>query len=156
MHISIWLQVQCIVMLILGQALHLFLLKVPSLKARARAAGKPFSWKEWWCEDWNIVVSTLIIGALVTVGLNELVTWKPEILDYVKWFYAAIGAFGSTVAQAKFSQYEKKLLAVIDIKSNVSDEVTGGTTTVKETIEKAAVENIHVSVTQKKTGSDGK
>lgn len=138
-------------MLILGQALHLFLIKVPSLKSRARAAGKPFSWKDWWCEDWNIVVSTLIIGAMVTIGMNELAAWKPEILDYVKWFYGAIGAFGSTVAMAKFSQYEKKLLSVIDIKTNVSDALTGGTTTVGGTVEAAKQQGIDVAPTPKKT-----
>lgn len=134
--ISIWLQTQCVIMLLLGQALHLFLIKVPSLKQRARAASKPFSWNEWWTEDWNVVVSTIIIGAMVTIGLNEIITWKPDILDYVKWFYAAIGAFGSTVAMAKFSQYEKKMLSLMDIKANISDQITGGTTTIKETIEK--------------------
>jgi hypothetical protein len=130
------LYIQCVAMFILGQAAHLFLIKVPAVKQRCRAANKPFTWKEWWNCDWNVVIGTQIVGALVIIGLDQLLNWKPFILDYVKWFFAGVGAFGSTVAMAKWSQYEKSLNALLDVKSNVADAITGGTTTVKETVEK--------------------
>jgi hypothetical protein len=116
--------------------LHLFLVKVPAIKNRARAANKTFIFKEWWGCDWNIIIGTQVLGAMFIIGLNELLHWKPYILDYVKWFFAAVGAFGSTVAMAKFSQYEKELTKVLDIKSNIADVVTGGTTSSAETIRK--------------------
>lgn len=148
---------QYLIMNLCGQLLHLFLIKVPSQKAKARAVNKTFSWKEWWLCDWNVIVSTQIIFIALIVGWDQFVAWKPEIADVAKWFFLLVGAFGSTVAMAKFSSYEKNLMGLIDIKSNVSDEVTGGTTTVKETIEKAAEEDITVSSTIKKTGTgDGK
>jgi hypothetical protein len=37
---------------------------------------------------------------------------------------------------AYLSKYESQIMALLDIKSNVSDAVTGGTNTVKETVEK--------------------
>jgi len=126
----------CVAMSVLGQAAHLFLVKVPGLKKTARALNKQFTWKEWFASDWNIIVGTQVITALCILGLDEIVTWKPEVLSYVKWFFAGIGAFGSTIAMAKMSQFEKQLTALTDVKASVSDAVTGGTTTVKETIEK--------------------
>jgi hypothetical protein len=123
-------------MMILGQMAHLFLLKIPAVKDRCRAANKPFTWREWWNCDWNVVIGTLVIGALFIIGLDQFLNWKPQVLNYVKWFFAGIGAFGSTAAMAYFSKYEKQLMALLDVKSNVSDAVTGGTITVRETIEK--------------------
>lgn len=124
----------CVAMFILGQAAHLFLIKIPSVKARCRAANKSFYFKEWWSCDWNIIIGTQVIGALVLLGLKELVTWRPGVIEYVRWFFAGIGAFGSTIAMAKGSQFEKSLTGLLSVKSNVSDAVTGGTETVQETI----------------------
>src|SRR5437762_13515301 len=94
------LYLQCVAMFILGQALHLFLIKVPQIKTQSRAVGKPFAWKSWWNCDWNIIIATQIIGALFIVGLDQFLNWKPEVLNYVKWFFAGLGAFGSTIAMA--------------------------------------------------------
>ncbi len=126
----------CVAMFILGQAAHLFLLKIPAIKTRCRAANKSFYFKEWWNCDWYIIIGTQVIGAMVILGLDEIVKWKPDVIYYVKWFFAAVGAFGSSVAMAKGSSYEKSLHNLLDVKSNVSDAVTGGTDTVKETVQK--------------------
>jgi hypothetical protein len=139
----------CVAMFILGQAAHLFLIKIPAIKNRSNAVGKPFKWKEWWNCDFNIIIGTQVIGALVLLGLKEIITWKPGVIEYVRWFFAGLGAFGSTIAMAKGSQFEKSLVNLIDIKSNVSDAVTGGTTTVSQTIREAAKEDIQVKPTVK-------
>lgn len=133
---TFFLLIQCVLMFIFGQCVHLLLVKMPALKKRVRAVNKKFLFREWWDEDWNIIIGTQFIGAMVIIGLNEIVAWKPEILEYVRWFFAAVGAFGSTIAMSKYSQYEKTITGLMDIKSNISDTVTGGTTTVAETIEK--------------------
>lgn len=115
------LYIQCVVMLILGQALQVFLIKVPDLKQRAKIANQQFIWKDWWIADWNTVVATTILGAMVIIGLNEIAHWNSLILDYIKWFFAAIGAFGSNVALAKWSSYAKYFNGVIDTKTNIAD-----------------------------------
>lgn len=120
---TLWLYTQCVIMFILGQALHVFLIKVPAVKERCRAANKPFSWGEWWGCDWNIIIATAIIGAMLILGLDQLLNWKPAILAYVKWFFGGFGAFGSTIALSKFSQFEKSLVKVIDLKSNIADGI---------------------------------
>lgn len=121
MTITTLLILQCIAMFILGQLLQLFWLKIPSLKKRSKAANYHFSLSDYWKEDWYLIIGTQILGALVVIGLNELVQWKPMILDYIKWFFAFIGAFASSVILSKLSAYEKKLTEVIDVKTNLSD-----------------------------------
>jgi hypothetical protein len=136
MNFNVWDYVFCVVMFILGQAGHLFLLKIPSIRARCRAANKPFTFKEWWDCDWNVIIGTQIIGAMIIFGLKEICTWKPGVIEYVRWFFAAVGAFGSSVAMAKASQFEKSLTGLLDVKSNIADAVTGGTTTIQDSIDK--------------------
>lgn len=124
MTITTWLILQCIAMFILGQLLQLFWLKIPSLKKRAKTANYKFSVKEYWQSDWYLIIGTQIVGAMLILGLNEIVQWKPAILDYVKWFFGSLGAFASSVVLSKLSAYEKMLSEVIDIKTNIADNVT--------------------------------
>jgi hypothetical protein len=121
---TLFLYLQCVLMFIGGQAIHLFLVKIPALKKRARAANKDFAMKEYWAEDWPIVVGTQVVGMVVILGLDQIVHWKPVILDWVKWWFALLGAFGSTVIMSRWSPFEKKLLNVIDVKTNIADGVT--------------------------------
>lgn len=122
------LYLECVLMFVLGQAAHLFLIKVPAIKERCRVANKAFQWHEWWGCDWNVIVGTQVIGALVILGLDEIITWKPEVLTYVKWFFSLLGAFGSTVAMAKMSQFEKSLNKIVDVKTDIADGLVPPTT----------------------------
>ena len=121
---TISLYIQIVAMFILGQMLQLFWLKIPSLKKRAKVANYKFSVKDYFSEDWHLIAGTQVFGAMAVLGLNELTHWRPEILDVVKWFFAAIGAFGSSVVLSKLSVFEKKLSNVIDFKTNIGDAVT--------------------------------
>jgi hypothetical protein len=124
----------CVVMFILGQAFHLFLVKIPAIKKRCKAANKKFYFTEWWAEDWNVIIGTQVVGAMVILGLKEIVTWKPGVIEYVRWFFAAVGAFGSVVAMAKASQFEANLTHLLSIKSNVSDAVSGRASNAQDAI----------------------
>lgn len=115
------LYLQCLGMFLLGQAAQIFLIKIPDIKKTAKISNQLFIWKDWWAADWNLVIGTFILGGLAIIGLDELVKWKPEILDYVKWFFAAVGAFGSYVVLAKLSKYQKYFEGVIDVKTNIAD-----------------------------------
>lgn len=130
------LYLQCIAMFILGQVLHLMWIKIPSMKAKARAANKAYYFKEFWSCDWNVIIGTQVLLASLLFGLGELLVWKPDIINHIKWTFWTVGAFASSVGMAKFSQYEKSLMQTLDIKSNIADHFTGGTTTVADTIKK--------------------
>lgn len=125
----------CVLMYLLGQALYLFLFTVPSLKEKCRIANKPFSWGDWWTCDWNIIVANFILAAMLTIGLKEFITWKPGVMDYIKWFFGGAGMLGTSLVQEKFGQFRKSINTLLDVKSNISDAITGTATTVKEAVE---------------------
>lgn len=126
----------CIAMSIGGQLLDLLLIQIPDLRKTAKAANKPFTLKEWWQRDWNVILATQVIIIMVTIGWDEIVGWKPGADNYMKWIYAGVGGFGSSIAMAKWGNYKRTTTELFSLKSNISDAVTGGTTTVHETIVK--------------------
>jgi hypothetical protein len=113
--------IQCVVMLMLGQTMQIFVVKIPALQDRADKANYKFTMKEWWSYDWTNVVITTIIGAVCVIGLDELTQWTPSVLKVVKWFFFFVGAFGTSLALSRWSAFEKKLGHIIDLKTNISD-----------------------------------
>lgn len=113
----------CVVMFIGGQLLQLFWVKIPAVKERCRVANKPFSMKTYWESDWNLIVGTCIFGGMLIVGLGELVTIKPEVLSYIRWFFAFIGFAGSSFVLSKYSKFEKSINAIVDLKTDIADGI---------------------------------
>ena len=130
--------ISCIAMAILGQWVQILFIAIPSIKKKAAAANQNFSWRDWWASDFNLVLGTMVIIGAAAIGLKEIANWKPEIMNYVRWFFFGIGAFGSNIAMSLLSKYQNKLMALLDIKANVADTVTGGTNSVQETIDKGS------------------
>lgn len=91
---------------------------------------------DWWDCDWNVVIGTFLVIALVTEGLDEILKWKPAIWEYVKFFFAFVGATGSSAAMSFLSKYDGQTMNMLDVKANISDILTGPTKTVSETITK--------------------
>ena len=129
---------QCLLMSIGAQLLDLLLIQIPQLRKKAAAANKPFSLKEWWNSDWNIILATQVIIIIVTIGYRELVGFSDVFSKYARWIYAGIGGFGSSIAMANWSSYNKLLTKLFSVKSNIADVMTGGTTTVSDTIKKGS------------------
>lgn len=133
-----WIYFQYGFMFFAGQLLHLLVVKIPSLRIKTRQANKKFSLKDWFIEDWNLIIGLNILGSMFLMGLDEVLAWKPEIQNVVKWFFAAVGAFGNSIVLQKFSKYEHVLGSVLDIKANIADKVVGPTADVNELIEKGS------------------
>lgn len=112
------LYLQCGLMYIIGQALHLFVFKIPAAKARAANGNIEFSFKQYWNSDWHLIIGNQLLGIMILIGLDQLAHFRPAIMEYVKWFFAAVGYMGSSAILSKFSQYEKAIQSVIDIKTN--------------------------------------
>jgi len=110
-------------MFILGQAIDLFLFKIPELRKMYATANEDFVWKKYWKSDWNTIVGTQLIGIVLIIGLDQLTHWKPVIIDYTKWFFAGFGAWGSSIVVAKGSAAKKYIMNIIDAKTNVADGI---------------------------------
>lgn len=113
----------CGAMYILGQLFHVFVQKIPALKKRAKAANYGFKMSDYWREEWNLVFAALIFGVMLVVGAGEIVTWKPEVADFLRWFFGFVGYFFNSMIIGKLGQYEKKLSRIIDIKTNTADDI---------------------------------
>jgi hypothetical protein len=124
-------------MFIGGQLIMLTWVTIPNLKQKFKIANKEFSFWKWVKSDFNIILGNLVFGAVLLIGVDEIIAWKPEIAKFVKFFYFFVGAFGTTIAQEKWSQTKNKISQLIDVKTNVADAVTGGSNNVAETIAKA-------------------
>lgn len=122
MHIYI----QYATMYIIGQALHLLLIKIPELRQLSRTNNYEFKISGWWKEDWNIIIGSLLLGPSLMIGLDELVGIKPEIENVLKWLFWLVGVLGSLIAM-RFSKYSKIVMSYLDIKANISDATTGRT-----------------------------
>lgn len=118
------LYLQCTLMFLLGQAVDLFLIKIPEYRQLYRKANEEFVWSKYWASDWNVIVGTQAFGAICILGLDQIINWKPFILDYAKWFFAGLGGFGSGIIVAKWSSCKKYIMNVIDNKTNIADGVT--------------------------------
>ena len=120
--ILIW---QCIAMFVCGQALYLLFIKIPAARTRAEKLNKDFTLKEYWSKDWNLIVGMPVVAAMLILGLQELVHWKAELLEYIRWFFGFVGMGGSSFIIGKYSSYEKMLNRIMDIQSDVIAAVPG-------------------------------
>ena len=115
------LYIQCIAMFIGGQALDLFLMKIPELRTLWAKSNESFSWKRYWQSDWNVIIGTLVLCAICVIGLDQIVQAKPNVINYIKWLFVAIGGFGSSVIVSKWGSAKKYILDIIDKKTNIAD-----------------------------------
>lgn len=112
----------CAVAALIGQLIHIFVVKIPSLQTRFRKAKVPFSVKEFFKAEWVTMVGNLfaIIGLLWT--LDETLNIRPEILVAIKWLFLFVGFTGSSIVLSVFSKTGKYLNNIIDLKTG--DEKT--------------------------------
>jgi uncharacterized integral membrane protein len=109
----------------LGILLQIFVVKLPSLKTKSEAANRPFVVSEYFKDDWMSIVGSFLALAILIVCLDELINFKPSVVDYIKWLFAFVGFTGSSLIQAAFSVTNKKIMQVIDEKTNIADNKTG-------------------------------
>jgi uncharacterized membrane protein len=119
---------QCMLAGTLGILFHMLVIKYPDLKKRAAAANSSLTLKSFLSDDWGSMMAsfvTVIIGILI---VDELLYIKPEMVNYIKFFFATVGYMGSSVLQLVFGIANKKILNIIDTKTNIADGVTSSET----------------------------
>lgn len=131
MHIYI----QYAIMYLIGQALHLFLIKIPELRELSRTNNYKFTISNWWAQDWNIIIGSLLLGPSLLIGLDQLIKIKPWIEDVAVWMFWGVGVLGSMIAM-RFSKYSKIVMGYLDIKANITDAAVGKTANKADLIEK--------------------
>lgn len=108
----------------LGILFHLFAIKLPSVKRRAYVANHDFSVAEYFKDDWIAIVASFVGLAGWIVCYDELIGYKPEVARMAKFLFFFVGVTNNSVSMALISIATNKVMAVIDIKTNIADGVT--------------------------------
>jgi hypothetical protein len=99
------------------------ILKMKSLQDKARAANVEFKVRQYFSNDWLSITASLLTIIMFLLFLDNILNWKPTIIDYVKIGFAFIGYTGSDIASRLFGVVNKKINNVIDTKTNIADNV---------------------------------
>lgn len=142
-----------IVLILMGVAgvLAHCLCKLINLNKIAQTGGVEFDWWNGYVKSdkFNIILSFLSIAVWYVV-YNEAEGVYSKLSAWKATSFFLVGFFGSYAIQYGKSPGEKRIRNVIDLKTNLSDSITGGSGTAKETIDKAADKGITIEATPKK------
>lgn len=107
----------------LGVLFQICVVKIPKLRASSLNANRPFSFKQYISDDWPAILGSFLAVAILCFCLDELLDIKPELAKVVKWLFVFVGFTGSSIIQAVLSVTNKKIMQMIDVKTNISDSV---------------------------------
>lgn len=117
------LYISCFIIGLVGILFHVFVIKLPSVKEQYRVGNKAFSIQQYLADDWIALGGSLVTLIAFVLFIDEVLKWKPAIIDYIKFLFFFIGYTGSSVLLALLSQATKKINSVVDIKTNELDEL---------------------------------
>lgn len=122
------LYVQCFLVALVGMALQTAL-KMKSLQDKSRAANIEFKASQYFRQDWLSIAASILTIIMFVLFIDNILKWKPAVIDYVKVGFAFVGYTGSDIASRLFGVLNKKINNVIDTKTNISDGITDVPTT---------------------------
>lgn len=102
---------------------HLVAVKIPSVKARAKAANIPYTLKGYLKDDSAAIMASILTVIIGVYVLDELLGYRPSILKYLKFFFIAVGFMGSSVLIALLGKATKAINSVVDAKTNELDDI---------------------------------
>lgn len=107
----------------LGVVFQICALKIPKLQQQSKVANHAFSFKEYLTDDWPAILASFVAVGIMIACIDELLQVKPELSKYVKWLFVFVGFTGSSIIQAILSVTNKKIMQIIDVKTNIADGV---------------------------------
>ena len=99
------------------------LLKIQQLKKQSKIANHIFSFKEYFSDDWISILTSFVSVGVAIYTMDELINAKPQLAEYIKWFFIFVGFSGSSLIQSVLSVTAKKIDSIIDIKTNIADDI---------------------------------
>lgn len=118
----------CFIIALVGMALQIAL-KMKSLQDKSRAANIEFKPSQYFQQDWLSITASLLTIIMFLLFLDNILKWRPDIVNYVKIGFAFVGYTGSDIASRLFGVLNKKINNVIDTKTNISDGIAEVPTT---------------------------
>lgn len=116
------LYLACFGVAVVGMALQI-VLKLQSLQQKATAANVEFNARLYFKKDWLSTIASLLTIILFLLFVDNILKWKPAIVDFIKIFFGFVGYTGSDIASRLFSVINKQINGIIDSKTNKADGV---------------------------------
>jgi hypothetical protein len=113
--------IQCFLAGTLGALLHLFAIKVPAMKERAKVANEKFDLSDYLKDDLAAILSNLLTVLILLLVLDEVVKFKPVVEPYLKAGFVFVGFTGSSILISILGRAQKKLNSVVDEKTDIAD-----------------------------------
>lgn len=110
-------QIICAILGILGVIAH-SALKYKALKEKATAGNIKFSFAVYLSQDAVSIVLSLVAVGVWLFLFNEAAQKYPQVKEYTRTSFFAMGIVGSYLIQYFFSNADKKITAIIDSKTN--------------------------------------
>jgi hypothetical protein len=107
---------------LLGNILHI-VAKILILWKDHKNANIEFSLKKYFKDDYVPIGADAVFSFSVVYLVDEFTVYVPWALSYVKAFFLLLGFGGSYIILNLLSRSEKKLRAVIDVKTNIADAI---------------------------------
>lgn len=117
------LYVLCFVCGVIGQLLHLFVVKLPAEKRRAKKANIKFSLVEYFKEDWIAIGANTVAMLGLVILLDEIIGFNPSFVRGIKFGYIGFGYSGSSALIALLGKYGIKNEDIVDKKTDIADGV---------------------------------
>lgn len=117
------LYVLCFVCGVIGQLLHVFVIKLPAEKRRAKKANIKFSLIEYFKEDWIAIGANTVALIGLVILLDEIIGFNPSFVRGIKFGYIGFGFMGSSSLIALLGRYGLKTEAIVDVKTDELDRL---------------------------------
>ncbi len=111
----------CFLAGLLGILFHIFAIKIPAIKERAKVANTSFSYSAYFKDDATAILASLLTVIILLVVLDELVAFKPVVVPYLKAGFVFIGFTGSSILIALLGKAQAKINQVVDVKTDIAD-----------------------------------
>lgn len=108
---------------LLGMLFHL-LAKMQTLKRDFNVANQEFVYGKFFKEEFISILSSIVFIVIMAFVLPEILTFKPEVEDYVRILFVMGGALGSWAFGYFLGKSKKYIRNVIDVKTNIADAKT--------------------------------
>lgn len=115
------LYLTCFGVALVGMTLQI-VLKLKSLQDKATAANVEFNARIYFRKDWLSTIASLLTIILFLLFIDNILKWKPAVVDFLKIFFGFVGYTGSDIASRLFSVVNKQINNVIDLKTGPTDK----------------------------------
>lgn len=111
----------CLIAGILGILFHT-IIKMQAVKKRLEATGIGFSIRAYLSSEWLALTASFLTVCIFIFILDEVTKIKPQVVDYLKYFFIFIGYTGSSILLSVLGRTDKAVNKVLNNEPNVTSK----------------------------------